>query len=449
CSDVFIDELVKVAEKETYKAGDTILKEGARTERLLILSSGIVDVIVNGEKVAHLQEPGSLMGEISVLAGRPATATIIARTDVTLIRVAAPALDKALNQPSRDFGFELYWLFATVLANKMTNTNEKARQFEIANRSLLEINRTLDQKVQERTEATFKRLSDLQKALAAKDLDLALETLKPISEMFSTERAIRSRRVLVAEPDRKQQTIARMALGGTGARLEMATNPDEVTAALEASAASNTSPELIFVSSELAPELAKIRTLAPKAKIVYMAGNELSTSIESLKQSAPLLSNIVSRHSEDRNFTVKNMATTVTKLVSNDLFGLEKYMMWGVEAQSCPITSSSERAALLEKMQEHLASLGVRSKITDRAASVGEELLMNAIYDAPLKNGEHCYAHLPRTTAVELSKEEHGEFRFACDGMLAAISVSDPFGAFRMQTLLDYLERNAKSKGES
>ncbi|RYX79916.1 hypothetical protein EON83_30780 [bacterium] len=33
--------------------------------------------------------------------------------------------------------------------------------------------------------------------------------------------------------------------------------------------------------------------------------------------------------------------------------------------------------------------------------------------------------------------------------MLAAISVSDPFGAFRMQTLLDYLERNAKSKGES
>ena len=449
CSDGFIDALVQLAQKKTYAPGDTILTEGTRTERLLILSSGTVDVIVNGERVAQMKEPGSLMGEISVLAGRPATATIIAQTPVELISVNAPAIDNELNQPSRDFGFELYWLFATVLANKITNTNEKARQFEIANRSLVEINRTLDQKVQERTEAIFKRLNEIQAALTQNDSASALEILKPINEMFSTERSIRSRRVLVAEPDRKQQTIARMALGGTGARLEMATNADELLAALEAAATAKTSPDLIFISSSLSSSLPEIRRLAPRAKVVYMAGNELKDSIDALKTSAPHLSNIVSRHSEDRNFTVRNMATTVTKLVSNDLFGLEKYMMWGAEAQSRPITCSTERAKLIEDMQAHLESLGVRSRITERAGSVTEELLMNAIYDAPVENGVHHYAHLPRTTAVNLKPSEQGELRFAVDGMFAAVSVSDPFGAFTMNILLDYLEKNTNSHGES
>lgn len=449
CSDVFIDSLVQIAKKMSYAPGDAILTEGQRTERLLILSSGTVDVIVNGERVAQLKDPGSLMGEISVLAGRPATATIIAMTPVELISINAPAIDNELNQPNRDFGFELYWLFATVLANKITNTNEKARQFEIANRSLLDINRTLDQKVQERTEAVFKRLNEIQAALTQNDSAAALEILKPINEMFSTERSVRSRRVLVAEPDRKQQTIARMALGGTGARLEVVATTDELSKSLEAAAAAKTLPDLIFVSSDFGSSLSDVRKHAPRSKIVFMAGNELESSIDTLKANAPLLSNIISRHSEDRNFTVRNMATTVTKLASNDLFGLEKYMMWGVEAQVRQITSSDQRAQLIADMEAHLESLGVRSRITERAAAVTEELLMNAIYDAPMANGVHHYAHLPRTVPVQLKPSEHAELRFACDGMFAAVSVSDPFGAFKMDILLDYLEKNAKSTGEN
>ena len=131
-----------------------------------------------------------------------------------------------------------------------------------------------------------------------------------------------------------------------------------------------------------------------------------------------------------------------------DLFGLEKYMMWGIEAQERAIAHSDDRAQLIEDMQAHLKSLGVRSSITDRAATVAEELLMNAIYDAPVdSSGKHHYAHLPRTQKVELKESERGSFRFACDGMLAAISVSDPFGAMDIKILFDYLERNLKSDG--
>jgi hypothetical protein len=123
-------------------------------------------------------------------------------------------------------------------------------------------------------------------------------------------------------------------------------------------------------------------------------------------------------------------------------------MMWGTEAQTLPVSSSGDRASLIEAMHRHFEGLGVRSTIVDRCSLVAEEMLMNAIYDAPVDKGVHHYAHLPRTTAVDLIPAEQGHFRFAVDGMLAAVSVSDPFGAFAMSILLNYLERNASSKGE-
>ncbi len=278
---------------------------------------------------------------------------------------------------------------------------------------------------------------------ALSHLTNATDMLKAISDQFSSERLVRSRRVHVAEPDRKQQTIARMALGGTGATLEATSSAEDCLAALDLAPV-----DLIFVSSKLASSVLDIIKKSPAAKLVYMVGSELKDEIEKLKILGPALSNIVSRHNDDRVFTVRNMTTTVTKLISKDLFGLEKYMMWGVEAHARPITGSSERAGLISEMQVHLAALGVRSTITDRAAAVAEELLMNAIYDAPVDNGVHYYTHLPRTTDVVLKASEQGQFRFAADGMLAAVSVSDPFGAFKMETLLNYLERNADSKGD-
>ena len=462
CSDEFVSTLAKHASRVVVSKGTYILKEGDLNDRLRILASGIVEVRVNNEKVAMLVNPGDLMGEISALAGRAVTASLFAHTDdVAFYEILASNLDQNIKTSPSDFGYRLYAVLAQQLSDKIIATNEKARQFEIGNRALLEINKNLDQKVQERTDATFKQLVELRTSLmplkellndiasrggpvgeAFSHVTNATDMLKAISDQFSSERLVRSRRVHVAEPDRKQQTIARMALGGTGAKLEATSSAEECLAALEVAPA-----DLIFVSSQLASSVHDIIKKSPAAKLVYMVGSELAEEIEKLKKLGPLLSNIVSRHNEDRVFTVRNMATTVTKLISKDLFGLEKYMMWGVEAHTLPITGSAERAGLITEMQAHLATLGVRSTITDRAAAVAEELLMNAIYDAPVDKGVHHYTHLSRTTDVVLKASEQGQFRFAADGMLAAISVSDPFGAFKMGTLLNYLERNASSNG--
>lgn len=462
CPNDFVNTLAQHAKRVTVPKGTSFLKEGELNTRLRILASGTVEVRVNNERVAQLSQAGDLMGEISALAGRPVTASLTAMSDdVAFYEIVANELESKIK--GSDFGYQLYAVLAQHLSDKIVSTNEKARQFEIANRTLSDINKNLDLKVQERTDATFKRLIELQQVLtplremlgelasrggpvedAYARVTGATEMLESINEGFSLDRAMRSRRVIVAEPDRKQQTIARMALGGTGAALEVTASTHECIHALK-----DKSADLIFVSSSLADSVPEILKTSPSTKIVYVVGSDLPAEMEALKKLGPHLSNIVSRHTSDRMFTVRNMSTTVTKLISKDLFGLEKYMMWGVEAKSLPVTGSQDRASLIEKMSEHFTELGLRNTVTDRAASVAEELLMNAIYDAPVDNGVHHYTHLPRTTAVALNPAEQGQFRFAADGMHAAISVSDPFGSFQMETLLRYLERNANSTGDS
>ena len=47
------------------------------------------------------------------------------------------------------------------------------------------------------------------------------ETLSPIAQLYASERSIFDQKVLLAETNKKQQIIAKMALGGTGVQLEI------------------------------------------------------------------------------------------------------------------------------------------------------------------------------------------------------------------------------------
>ena len=72
---------------------------------------------------------------------------------------------------------------------------------------------------------------------------------------------------------------------------------------------------------------------------------------------------------------------------------------------------------------------------------ITEELLMNAIYDAPVAGGRHHYGDLPRTTSVELDQSEYATLTYGCDGSLFGVAVCDPFGALKREKLYQYLKK--------
>ena len=60
----------------TYQPGETVIADGTKTGRLLILRKGNVAIIKEGTEIAKVAEPGAVFGELSILLDRPHTADV-------------------------------------------------------------------------------------------------------------------------------------------------------------------------------------------------------------------------------------------------------------------------------------------------------------------------------------------------------------------------------------
>jgi CRP/FNR family cyclic AMP-dependent transcriptional regulator len=65
-------------------AGAVVIEEGARPGRLLVLVSGELVVEHDGVAFARIDSPGAVLGEMSAILDRPATATVRAKSDARL-----------------------------------------------------------------------------------------------------------------------------------------------------------------------------------------------------------------------------------------------------------------------------------------------------------------------------------------------------------------------------
>ncbi len=473
--DQMINHLAQAARVIELPQDSELLAQNQSNEHLYFLIEGKLGVYVDGGRVSTLQNSGDLVGEMSVITNKPSSATIISETDAKLVRIDSQVFTKVQGPDRELYLYTLYRIYATVLAEKLAATNQKAKRFE-------ELSHNLEKKVEERTQkleqqnaellASKNKMEELLNARTVvlrklnelnenqlvplknyldefrrqhpddvsadqlrKSLFEAQALIAPIAEQYSSEQIIQSKRVLLADTNKKQQVIAKMALGGTGVILDMVSTVEEGAAKL-----SECDYDLIVFD----PPNIELANLANQKNIqtVLMTSDQVPNYLPALKKLS-VIPAVVSRNDVDRTFTVKNIVTTVTKILSRDIFGIEKYLSWGVDVQTLPVVSSKQRAEVTAQVIQYFEKLGVRRANRDRIATVLEEMLMNAIYDAPVDHeGKPIYNHLSRTVELTLKPEQQGIVRFATDGMLIGVSVRDPFGSFNGSTLLRYLEAN-------
>ena len=97
---------------EIVPDGAILLAEGDRTGRVFALAEGELEVLRGDTQVAILNEPGSIVGEMSVLLDAPHSATVRALGDAKVRRVDDGAAFFA-ERP------ELAWLLARLLARRL------------------------------------------------------------------------------------------------------------------------------------------------------------------------------------------------------------------------------------------------------------------------------------------------------------------------------------------
>lgn len=139
------------------------------------------------------------------------------------------------------------------------------------------------------------------------------------------------------------------------------------------------------------------------------------------------------------------LVVTSVKALRGDIFGLEKYLAWGVLVTERQVTSYDEKRDALYEIADYAKDMGARRQTVARIESVADEMLMNALYDAPAIR----YGVRPRIgnrSGPPLGSEP-AILRYGCDGRWFAVSVRDNYGELKKEAILDNLARARAEHG--
>ena len=184
-----------------------------------------------------------------------------------------------------------------------------------------------------------------------------------------------------------------------------------------------------------------------RAPLVVLVGETGIRSLEQLVCQRGLLHICAARPEQDgtpaRLVDPAELVVTCEKILRRDLFGLDKYLAgFGIERPVRVVRHASERDGLLVELTEAVRALGAGRRVVESVGLVGDELVTNAVYNAPRgADGQPRYAHVDRREKVALEPGEEVEVQFGSDGRTFGLSITDRFGALDPATLRRGIER--------
>ena len=133
---------------------------------------------------------------------------------------------------------------------------------------------------------------------------------------------------------------------------------------------------------------------------------------------------------------------TVGKFVTGDLFGIEKYLPADTAVKLTRLRDYQGRQRAIDEVLEAAEEAGVRGKVRGQIGQVCEELLMNALYDAPVdEDGRLLFGEVAPKERLAQASPRPVSIRYGATDQLFAVSVRDRFGRLDKATILRYLEK--------
>jgi hypothetical protein len=250
--------------------------------------------------------------------------------------------------------------------------------------------------------------------------------------------------ILVLVPDRKTQRVVQRILGATMHRVEVA---DDVAQAERM--VLHRTPALVVVDGALVAAGAATALLTLAAERGTVACLTLITAPGTVEVPRLLqLGAVTNLLANPMPVLAEELTATALKLLRKDLFGLEKYLAWGAQIQEAHVRRGAERAQLVEQVSAAVRSCGLGPRVASMAMLVTDELLSNAVHNAPVDgNGRHYRRDLARDTDLALQGKEIVRLRWACDARYLAIEVLDQFGSLDRDGILAALAKAGARDG--
>jgi len=120
---------------------------------------------------------------------------------------------------------------------------------------------------------------------------------------------------------------------------------------------------------------------------------------------------------------------------------LGAYLDWGYSELDIDVRATADRDAAAGLIQDFVGALGVPRRISEMFAELGHELIMNAMYDAPVDAFGRVKYAADRKADIVLADHERPSLRIATDGSRLALQIRDPFGRLERRHVVDGLAR--------
>jgi len=192
-------------------------------------------------------------------------------------------------------------------------------------------------------------------------------------------------------------------------------------------------PVVGFVDLELLPQ---IDMLPAGVTIVGVTRGGVAELVDAIL-SFPNLSNVIST----TMLTSPSAAANIAALCARIDHGSEHRVLGSNGVGRAALLACSERRAQrIDRIAEFFASRGVQPRTITMMTDVAEELITNALYDAPHEAG-WFRTPVPRTVPVDMPPEHACEISYGVEDGSVFMRVRDPFGALTHQRLLHVLAR--------
>ncbi|HEY6036373.1 MAG TPA: hypothetical protein VIV58_18980 [Kofleriaceae bacterium] len=178
----------------------------------------------------------------------------------------------------------------------------------------------------------------------------------------------------------------------------------------------------------------------PKLRGVLWTAEPMKLSLRHLVETTRI-SHVLGRRDFESPPRAWEVLMVARRFVSAATAPLAGFLDWGFSHVELDVRSTADRDEAVMRIGEFVAGLGVPRRIVDMFGELGHELLMNAIYDAPVDHGGRAKYAADRKADVRLLDHERPIVRLACDGSNLVLQVRDPFGRLERRHVVDGLAR--------
>jgi len=243
-----------------------------------------------------------------------------------------------------------------------------------------------------------------------------------------------ARRIIAVSPDKAFGKRLSVALKAAGGAVDAHATLEELGSGLLQAALL-----VIHLDGPLAgaaPEL--VARLAPDTRVIAVLPRSNLAAVVDIMQASDRVAGMMVAET----FDGPQLSAMATRVLAGDIFGLDKVLTWGTQIHSFMVGDYQEKSLCIAQISEFAELMGVRRKYRESIEQCLDEMLMNALYDAPVDElGRPLFAEIPTKTRISLRVEQKVVVQYACDGGQFAIAVRDAFGTLERSTVLRYLHK--------